>query len=97
MAKESGIVATLGGRLNVRAAPGGDVIGALQNGSAVTILTEGDAWHEIAFGGGRAYAAAAYIRRNDTNRKKTPRVRITDAAGSVFEPEGAFTVEALEA
>ena len=58
----SGAVRTQGGKLNVRAAPWGKVIGKLQNGSPLLILSEEGDWLRIALDDGReGYVHGDYV------------------------------------
>ncbi len=51
------------GTLNIRSVPGGGVIGSLNNGEDVQVLSESGAWVRIAAAGGReGWVAAQYLR-----------------------------------
>lgn len=57
-----GTVRTKGGRLNVRRAPWGEVIGTLENGSPLSILSEEGDWLRIALEDGReGYVHGNYV------------------------------------
>jgi len=86
-------VRTKGGRLNVRRAPQGSVIGGLENGSAVEILSESGGWMRIAFDGGEGYVSEDYVERKVFTGA---RIRIIDEAGNLFIPEGNFTISTGE-
>lgn len=85
-------VKTQGGKLNVRKTPGGEVIARLNDGSRVDVLSEEGEWLRIETEEGeRGYVSAAYIEREaETNGGE--QIRIVDAQGNVFFPQGSFTV-----
>ena len=79
-----------GGRLNVRSAPGGSVIGSLARGDEVDVLRDEGEWVEIAFEGATGYAAKRYI--CFARAKQEARIIITDEEGIAFAPAGGFTL-----
>ena len=58
-------VRTNGARLNVRSAPGtwASILGRLDNGTAVEVLSFSGGWAEIRYGGGSAWVSADYLSR----------------------------------
>ena len=78
------------GTLNVRAAPGGSIIGSLSPGDEVEVLRDEGEWVEIAFRGGTGYAAKRYI--CFAQAKQDARIVITDEEGNAFAPAGGFTL-----
>lgn len=89
---ETAVVRTQRGKLNVRKAPGGEVIARLDNGSRVSVLAEADGWLHIAMTSGEeGYVSAAYIERATGGGQ----IRITDAQGHIFFPQGGFTVSLI--
>ncbi len=79
-AEANGIGAVEASSLNVRSAPstGSSVLGQLQNGQNVNIITKtGGQWFKIEFGGGVGYVHADYIR---DSRNGTPVAVVTPAA-----------------
>ena len=78
------------GTLNVRAAPGGTIIGSLSPGEEVDVLRDEGEWVEIAYGNGTGYAAKRYI--CFAQAKQEARIVITDEEGIAFAPAGGFTL-----
>lgn len=78
------------GMLNVRAAPGGSVIGCLAPGEEVDVLSDEGEWVEIAYKNGMGYAAKRYI--CFAQAKQEARIVITDEEGIAFTPAGGFTL-----
>ncbi|MGN0775230.1 MAG: SH3 domain-containing protein [Candidatus Ventricola sp.] len=78
------------GTLNVRAAPGGAIIGSLSPGDEVQVLRDEGEWVEIAWAGGTGYAAKRYI--CFARAKQEARIVITDEEGIAFTPAGGFTL-----
>lgn len=60
---ETGTVRTNGGRLNLRSSPSleGQIIGAIPNGSTVTITGRNGNWYAVIYGGQNGYASGDYI------------------------------------
>ncbi len=58
--------------LNVRRAPGGDILGQLQAGSKVEILGSAGDWYKIKYNGNEAFVAKRYI---DTSATAKPAVK----------------------
>lgn len=85
-----GRVETKSGGLNVRRTPGGEVMGMLGRGEAVTVLGEAGEWLTIAYGEGVGYAAKAYI-QFAKSAQEAARIVIEDEAGNVFIPQGGYT------
>lgn len=78
------------GMLNVRAEPGGTVIGSLAPGEEVDVLRDEGEWVEIAYGDGMGYAAKRYI--CFAQARQDARIIITDEEGFAFTPAGGFTL-----
>ena len=55
------------GPLNVRATPGGTVVGSVNKGDVVTILATVDGWYQITFGDLNGYVSSAYVTVNPTD------------------------------
>ena len=85
--------------LNVRNAPEGDVISELHHGAPVEVLAGGtDEWLFVRYGdSGVGYVAARYIAADEPESEDegglTVQIVITDEAGNVFRPVGAFAVD----
>lgn len=54
-------VKTNGARLNVRSSPSGDVIGKLNNGTAVSVWSISGSWAKIAYHNGIGYVSSDYL------------------------------------
>lgn len=88
----TGRVETRGGVLNVRSAPGGEVIGQLAPGEEAAVLGEKDEWLQIAYGEGIGYVSKRFMVWAKS-AEQTARLIIEDEKGNVFMPEGGFTVK----
>lgn len=89
---KTAVVRTQGGKLNMRKAPGGEVIARIDNGSHVFVLAEDGEWLRIETEDGKkGYVSAAYI-EIEGDGSADGRIRIVDAKGNVFLPQGSFTV-----
>lgn len=86
-----GRVETRGGELNVRQAPGGDVIGRLAPGEEAAVIGEEGQWLQIAYGEGLGYVSRSFMAWAK-NAEQPERLIIEDEKGNVFMPEGGFTV-----
>ena len=92
-ARESGVVRTQGGKLNVRRSPNGAVITQIANGTQIAILeAEGDWLHIGLEDGQEGYVSAAYV---GSVQELGVSLRIVDEAGNTFFPQGGFTVRAV--
>ncbi|MBQ2833918.1 MAG: SH3 domain-containing protein [Clostridia bacterium] len=90
-----GRVELSGGKLNIRARPGGEVIDALENGREVQVITDEGEWLGIAYGEQKAgFAAKRYI--VFVSAAQRARLVIEDEAGNCFAPEGGVTVRLEE-
>lgn len=89
---ENGIVRTQGGKLNMRQSPDGALVKQIENGTAIEILSADGEWLEIRLeDGSKGFVHASYVERKAETGAK---LRIVDAAGRVFLPQGSFTVTA---
>lgn len=52
------------GPLNVRATPGGEIVGTVKEGDVVTIIATVDGWYQISIGDLSGYVSAAYVTVN---------------------------------
>ncbi|MBR5560179.1 MAG: SH3 domain-containing protein [Clostridia bacterium] len=92
MKPENGTVRTQGGMLNVRASAGGRVIAQIENGTKAEILSASGEWLNIRLEDGtQGVVSAAYIERTDAQQARA-QIRIVDAQGNIFMPQGCFTV-----
>ena len=84
-----------GGKLNVRARPGGEVIDALENGQEVQVITDEGEWLGVGYGEQKAgFVAKRYIAF--VSAAKQARVVIEDEKGNCFAPEGGVTIRMEE-
>jgi len=90
-----GRVETRGGELNVREAPGGNMIGRLANGEEADVLGEEGQWLQIAYGEGIGYVSKSFMVWAKS-AGQTARLIIEDEEGNVFIPAGGFTVKMHE-
>lgn len=89
---KTAVVRTQGGKLNMRKAPGGEVIARIDNGSRVSVLEQEGEWLRIETEDGKkGYVSAAYI-EIEGEGSEDGQIRIVDAKGNVFLPQGSFTV-----
>lgn len=86
----TGIVATQSGALNLRDAPGGAVVGKLQKGGTVELLSGGgdggDGWYRVRYGALVGYASADYIEKVDEPADDGADDTYTDIVDSVSVP-----------
>lgn len=59
------------GPLNVRATPGGEIVGTVNEGDVVTIIATVDGWYQITIGNLSGYVSAAYVTVNQTGDTST--------------------------
>ena len=86
--------------LTLRNAPEGDKIGALPIGAIVDVLvdTDGD-WLFVRLGNMSGYAAKRYLARTEEETEEEEvagaeiKIVITDEAGNVFRPVGAYKTD----
>jgi len=59
--------------LNVRRAPGGDILGQFKAGTKVEILGSVGDWYKISYNGNEAFVAKRYIDSTSSSAKQTPK------------------------
>ncbi|NLV93104.1 MAG: SH3 domain-containing protein, partial [Candidatus Riflebacteria bacterium] len=59
--------------LNVRRAPGGDILGQFKAGTKVEILGSVGDWYKISYNGNEAFVAKRYIDSPSSSTKQTPK------------------------
>ena len=86
--------------LTLRNAPEGDKIGELPIGATVDVIVDtGGAWLFVRLGGMSGYAARRYLARTEEEPEEEEaagaeiQIVITDEAGNVFRPVGAYKTD----
>lgn len=77
--------------LNVRNAPGGDVIGELRHGDIIRVMAEGEKWSYVSYDGGSGYVSTSYITAYDPPETIKTTTMIKDD-GTVFELVGEWRI-----
>lgn len=85
------------GILHVRNEPGegGDIIGRLNNGAVVTVLTEFEnGWRFVSYGdSGSGYVSGDYlVLYEEPGNRLERRIVVKDSKGNMFRPDGEMTV-----
>ena len=90
-----GCVDTRSGALNVRAEPGGGVIGSVARAETVRVIADEGEWLGIEYGDGVGYVEKRFIRFAQA-AGETGRLVMRDAEGNVFLPKGECTLRIAE-
>ena len=86
----AGKVQTEGGRLNIRSAPSGTVIGSIKNGSWLTLKSKSGGWYRAEYAEGKeAYVSESYIKTypksvDATVKLKSGRLNVRSGAGTSY-------------
>ena len=86
-AKTTGTVTA--GPLNVRSGPGGGIVGSVNKGDVVTILSTVDGWYQIAIGSLSGYVSADYVTVNEAE----PAPSGAPAASVTLLVRGAYQIQ----
>lgn len=87
----TGRVDVSSGVLNVRSAPGGEIVDTLENGEEVEVLADEGAWLSIVYHEGKAgYASKVYI--CFARAKQATALVIEDQEGKAVRMEGGITI-----
>lgn len=91
-AATAGKVETNGGRLNIRSAPAGTVIGSINNGSYLTLKDKKDGWYLAEYTKGKeAWVSESYIKNYTTSKEYAVRL----SGGSLNVRSGASTSHSI--